>query len=84
MRHPKSVLANGTRMRTHAKLSETSGMTNHAIPLRARRMTAAGTIAGMVPGHDGTVSWVRHPLKDWVDIRAGDRWREFELEKAAA
>lgn len=78
MEEPRHVLADGTKIVTHAWVDGTkgaSGMLVHKKHLDARRSLAKGTIRGWVPGHGGDVYWVEHEDK----AIAAYGWMDFEL-----
>jgi hypothetical protein len=60
MNRPTTPLRRGTEILTHAELGETQGMFVDDDNLARRRVTARGTIAGVVAGHRGDVYWVDH------------------------
>ncbi len=77
MREPEYILANGTKVVTHAELSTTSGFLINPVHLSARKPSAAGVIAGVVGGHGGDVYWVKH--EDGGPV-AAYCFTEFEIE----
>lgn len=80
MNQPEYILANGTRVRTHAHLGDTRGMGNiNRHNLARRRGSADGVIGGAVPGMGGDVYWVQHGEGDTAPYC----FTEFELVEAA-
>lgn len=60
MQQPRTILEEGTRIRTEQKIGTTNGMVAMPSLTNNRRVDALGRIRGILPGHGGDVYWVTH------------------------
>jgi hypothetical protein len=79
MKQPEFTLKKGTHVLTHPELETITGMMVSPVYLAARKVSASGTVMGVVPGHGGDVYWVNHGNGENPDV-AVYCFTEFEFD----